>query len=96
MIQRREQLRFALEAGQPIGIAGEEVGQDLERDVAPEPRVAGAIDLSHAAGAERGDDLIGAQFRAGSQGHALALILQVQRGSRGSGCSTAKLLTPVY
>ncbi len=51
MIQRREELRLALEARQPIGIAGEEVGQDLERDVAPEPRVAGAKHLSHAAGA---------------------------------------------
>ena len=62
MIQRREELRFALEAGQPIGIAGEEVGQDLERDVAPEPRVAGAKDLSHATGAKRGDDLIEPSF----------------------------------
>ena len=66
MIQRREQLRFALEAGQPIGIAGEEVGQNLERDVTPEPQIAGAKHFSHATGAERGDDLIGAQFRAGS------------------------------
>ena len=69
MVQCREELRFALEAGQPIGIAGEEVGQDLERDVAPEPRVAGAKHLAHAPGAELADDLIRAQFRAGSQGH---------------------------
>ena len=52
MVQRGEELRFALEAGQPIGIAGEEVGQDLERDVAPEPRVAGAKHLSHSAFAQ--------------------------------------------
>ena len=73
MIQGREELRLALEAGQAVGIASEEVGQDLERDVAPEPRVAGAKHLSHATGAERGDDLVGAQFRAGGKGHADAL-----------------------
>ena len=58
MIQGREDLRFALEAGQPIGIAGEDVGQNFERDFAPEARVTGAKHLSHSAGAERGDDLI--------------------------------------
>jgi hypothetical protein len=72
MIQGREELRFALEAGQPIGIASEDVGQDLERDVTPEPRVTGAKHLSHSAGAKWGDDLIGAQFRAAGEGHAAA------------------------
>ena len=97
MVQRGEELRFALEAGQPIGIAGEEVGQDLERDVAPEPRVAGAKHLAHAPGAELADDLVRAQFRAGSQGHVVGgnstgSWFTVQgsgfrgsRGSRGSG-----------
>ena len=36
MIERGERLRFALEARQPIGICGEQVRQDLERDVAIE------------------------------------------------------------
>ena len=74
MVQRGEELRFALEAGQPIGIAGEEVGQDLERDVAPEPRVAGAKHLSHSPGAELADDLISAQFRAGCESHSYAPV----------------------
>ena len=34
MIERGEDSRFALEARQPIGIAGEVERQDLERDVA--------------------------------------------------------------
>ena len=51
MVQRREHLRFALEAREAIGIGGEGVRQDLDRDVAIELRVARAIDLAHAAGA---------------------------------------------
>ena len=53
MVQRREHLRFAAEPREPIGIVGERVGQDLDRDVAIQLRVARAIDLAHAARAER-------------------------------------------
>ena len=58
MVQRREDLRFALEPRQALGIVRERVGQDLDRDVAIELRVAGPIDLAHAAGAEGGEDLV--------------------------------------
>ena len=33
MIQRRQEFRLALEAREPIGISGERVGQDLDRDL---------------------------------------------------------------
>jgi len=46
MVERRQHARFALEAGASIGIADKGGRQDLDRDVAPEPRVAGAIDLA--------------------------------------------------
>ena len=36
-------------------------GQNLDGDVAAEPRVARAIDLAHPAGAERRDDLVRAR-----------------------------------
>ena len=52
MVQRREDLRFAFETGEPIGVVGEGGGQDLDRDVAIELRIARAIDLAHAAGAK--------------------------------------------
>ena len=65
MVQRGERLRFALEARQPLGIGGEAVRQDLDRDVAIELRVARAIDLAHAAGANDRDDLVGAEAGAG-------------------------------
>ena len=61
VIQRGEHLRLALEAREAIGVGGERVGEDLQRDVATELRVARAIDLAHAAGADRGDDLVGAE-----------------------------------
>ena len=53
MVQRREHLRFALKPGEAIGIAGERVGQDLQRDVAIQLRIARAIHLAHAALADR-------------------------------------------
>ena len=68
MIQRRERLRFALEPREPLGIARERVGQDLDRDVAIELRIAGAIHLAHAPGAKGGQDFVGAEAGAGSEG----------------------------
>jgi hypothetical protein len=61
MIEGRERLRFACEAGQAIGIAGEGVRQDLQRDVAIQLRVVCAIHLTHAASAESGEDLVRAE-----------------------------------
>jgi hypothetical protein len=42
-------------------------GEHLHGDVAAEPRVAGPIDLAHAAGAERGDDFVWTQTGPGRQ-----------------------------
>jgi hypothetical protein len=53
MIQRGEQARLALEARDPLGMGREGLGEDLDRDIAPEPRIARAINLSHAAAAEQ-------------------------------------------
>ena len=58
MIQRREQLRLALEARQPFGIAREQIRQHFDRDVAIEPRVGRAIDLALTARAEEGLNLV--------------------------------------
>ena len=38
--------------GEPIGVAREEIRQHFNRDVAIQFRIAGAIDLAHAAGPE--------------------------------------------
>ncbi len=73
MIERRERLRFALEARQPIGVLRERLRQDLDRDVAIELRVARAIDLPHAAFADRRSDLVDAETGAGSEGQVVGL-----------------------
>ncbi len=69
MIERGQNLRLALEAGQPVAIEREELGEDLERDVAIERCVAGAIHLAHAARAERREDLVGTELNASANGH---------------------------
>ena len=61
MVQRGEDLGFALEPGQPIGIERESVGQNLERDVAVQTGVARAVDLAHAACADCGENLVTAE-----------------------------------
>ena len=68
MIQRREHLRFALEARHALGVVSERVGQHFHRDVAAEPGIARAVHLTHAARAEGGGDFVGAQFRTGANG----------------------------
>ena len=44
MIQRRQHPRFAFEARQPLGVVRERARQDLDGDIAAQPRIAGAID----------------------------------------------------
>ena len=56
---------LALKPREPLGVGGERLGQDLDRDVAIQLRVACAVDLAHAARAERGQDLVRAEACAG-------------------------------
>ena len=53
MVEGGDGAGLALEAGEPVGIAGEIRGQHLERDLATELRVAGAIHFAHTACPER-------------------------------------------
>ena len=69
VIERREQLRLAAEAGEAIGIPGEHLGQELESDVAREPRVPRPPHLAHPAGADRGRELVGTEPGADLRGH---------------------------
>ena len=62
MIQRGECLRFAGESRQPLSVRGEQLGQDLDRHVAIELRVSGAIHLAHSAFAKLFQDAIHAQI----------------------------------
>ena len=67
MRKRRDGPRLDLEAGEGAGIAPNVVRQNLDGDVAPEPRVPRPVDLAHPARAERGEDLVGAETGARPQ-----------------------------
>src|SRR6185436_11304683 len=68
MIERGHRPRLALEAREAIGGGVGLRGKDLDRDLAPEPRVVGAIDLAHAAPADRAEDLVRAEAGADAYG----------------------------
>jgi rhodanese-related sulfurtransferase len=70
MIQGREALRFARERRKAVRLVRERVRQDLERDIASELRIAGAIHLPHSPFADRGDDVVDAEAHTGGQEHA--------------------------
>ena len=46
-MRRRDRGSLALEARQRVGIVGEVLRQNLDRDLAPEPRIARPIHLAH-------------------------------------------------
>ncbi len=69
MIEGGQRLRLALEAHQAIGVRRERLGRHLQRHVAIELRVAGAVNLTHTADPDEGDDLVGAEPAAGDEGH---------------------------
>ena len=64
---RRQRLRFACEPREPVGVAGERVGKDLQRDIAIELGIARAEYLAHPARADAGDDFVDAEARTGSE-----------------------------
>ena len=58
VVESGDRARLLLEAG-AAGLVRQPVcRQDLDRDLAAEARVAGAVDLAHASRAERGDHLV--------------------------------------
>jgi hypothetical protein len=58
MIERREQPCLALEPREAIGIGREARRQHLDRHIASELRIAGAVDFAHPAAAERRENLV--------------------------------------
>jgi hypothetical protein len=68
VIERGEGLRFALESGNPVRVRRKRLGQDFDRHVAIEARIAGLVYLAHPSGPKGGDHFIGAEAHAESQG----------------------------
>jgi hypothetical protein len=69
MVERCEHAGFALEAVETISIGGESRRENLERDVASEPRISGPKDLAHAAGAKHGLNFERAEARSRRKCH---------------------------
>ena len=61
-------LRFTLEAREAVGVVREGLGQDLDRDVSVQLRIARPIDLPHAPFADLGGDFVDAEAGAGRKG----------------------------
>ena len=85
VVERGEQLRFASESGQALGIGRHLEGQHLDRHLAVELRVGRAVDLSHTAGADRLDQAIVRERLPRGQGH---------RGRSSSAISRPALRSP--
>ena len=58
VVERRGDARLAAEAVERFGVGGEIGGQELQRDLAAEADVLGAVDHAHAAGAEPLENLV--------------------------------------
>jgi hypothetical protein len=58
MAEAGDRPRLPLEALAQVGAGREVRGEHLDRDGAIQPRVTRAVHLPHAAGAERGEDLV--------------------------------------
>ena len=65
MIEGRERASFAIEAGEPAGIAREGGRQDFDRHFATELEIPGAVDLAHAADADERLHFVAAEGPAG-------------------------------
>ena len=65
VIDRGERLRLASKAFEPRAVARDVGGKHLDRHVAPQPRIARAIHLAHAAGAQQREDFVGSEASAG-------------------------------
>ena len=83
VIERAGGARLLLEAAQAVGVGRERRGQHLDGDVAAEARVARAIDLAHAAGADRSDDLVRANPGSLRQAHQFAPQYDTSSGGLG-------------
>ena len=60
VIQRRENARLALETSKPLRVLPQRFVKDFDRDLAPKLRILGAVDLTHAPGADGSLDCVSA------------------------------------
>ena len=69
MVQGRGGASLELEAAQAITVAGDLSEEDLDRHLAPQPRILRPIHLPHPPRADRREDLVRAEARPGGKRH---------------------------
>ena len=67
MVERGQKLGFPLEPRQPLGVLGDRLGKDFDREVPVQLGVARSVDLPHPSGAEGRENLVGSEASAGDQ-----------------------------
>jgi hypothetical protein len=67
VVERGDGLRLALDACPQLLVARQLGGQQLDRHRSVEPRVTRAVDLAHASGPDRGEDLVGPETGGGGE-----------------------------
>ncbi len=69
MVQRGQQFCLALKSREPVSVGRKRVREDLDRDLALQPRIACAIHLAHPAASDQRDDFERPESRSTSQRH---------------------------
>ena len=69
MVDGRQQTTLAIEAGEGVGVGGDIRWQNLQRHVAPELQVTGAIHDAHSTDADDRDDLVVTETAPDIQSH---------------------------
>jgi hypothetical protein len=72
MVQRGGGTRLLLEPREAVAVVRDGFRENLERDLASQPRVLRPIDLPHPSRAERGEHLVRPEPGAGRNGHGVA------------------------
>ena len=79
VVQRGQRLGLVGEPGKPFRVIRKGIGQDLQRDIAIELGVPGAIHLAHATLADQLGDSIRPEACAGAEGHRVEYTGRVAR-----------------
>src|SRR5215471_13253783 len=75
VIERSQHFGLALEASHAARITSEGIGENLQRHVALQLGVAGAVDLAHTALSDKRENFVGPQMVSYGQRHKIGLIL---------------------
>ena len=81
MIDGSEELSLAFEPLHALGIRRDRPRQNLDRNVSTQARVTRAIDLAHAAGAKRRDDLVRPDAIPGCERHGAIMPRRERAGA---------------